>query len=85
MKSVITLLLMMVQARFGKFLTFWFIVTFLNTWGMLKGGTPDIRLGPWGSWLLMFIVSLLSFLYGLNMRLEDICERGFDDGDKKLS
>lgn len=85
MKSVITILLMMAQARFGKFLKFWFIVTFLNTWGMLNGGTPDIRLGIWGSWLLMFIVSLLSFLYGLNMRLEDICERGFDEDDKKLS
>ena len=85
MKSVITILLMIIQARFGKFLTFWFIVTFLNTWGMLSGGTPDIRLGIWGSWLLMFIVSLLSFLYGLNMRLEDICERGFDEDNKKLS
>lgn len=83
MKSVITILLMKVQARVGKFLTFWFIIIFFNTLGMLKGGIPDINLGPWASCLLMFIVSLLSFLYGLNIRLQDICERGFNEDDKR--
>lgn len=84
MKTVITLLLMMVQARFGKFLSFWFVIVCLNLLGEWTK-SPSIRLGPLGSWLFMFIISLLSFLYGLNMRLEDICERGFDEDNKKLS
>jgi len=81
LKSVITILLMMVQARFSKFIDFWFITALLCIFGVWKG-SPSIRLGPIVTLLVMFIISLLSFFYGLNMRLSDICERGFDKDGK---
>jgi len=81
MKSAITILLMMVQSRFSKFLGFWFFFVCFNLLGEWAE-IPNIRLGPLASWLFMFIISLISFLYGMKMRLQDICERGFDEVDK---
>lgn len=81
MKSVITILLMMVRARFSKFFGFWSLI-YLGGWWRYDWGSDAGKLFIVS---IVFIVSLLSFLYGLNMRLQDICERGFDGDNKKLS
>lgn len=81
MKSVITILLMMVRARFSKFFGFWSLIYIGGCW--CYGWGSDV--GKLFIIFVVFIVSFLSFLYGLNMRLEDICERGFEEGNKKKS
>lgn len=81
MKSVITILLMMVQARFSKFFVFWSLI-YLGGWWRYGWGSDAGKLFIVS---IVFIVSFLSFLYGLNMRLQEICERGFNEEDKKKS
>lgn len=77
LKSVLTILLMMVQARFSKFIRFWLITAWLSILTSLLGWkiSQRISLGPISTLLVMFTISILSFFYGLNMRLADICEQ----------
>jgi len=79
LKSVLTILLMMVQARFSKFFCFWFLIYIGGCWRY--GWGSDI--GKLFIIFVVFIVSFLSFLYGLNMRLADICKRGFEEVKEK--
>lgn len=81
MKSVITILLMMVRARFIKFLGFWFLIYIGGCWRYDWNSNIEKNF----IFVVWFVISLLSFFYGLNMRLQDICERGFDEGNKKKS